>query len=119
MNKLCIIALTAFMLVGCAPKPAPKIPKNLYGYAANVKKAVDHNFFDSINYKDQGCTLKVTQPPGEQIQKIELFPAMKNLCKRAIEAINDTVDSGELPTKPKGLPATILFDIKPNGHPDR
>ncbi|HCC2460363.1 TPA: cell envelope integrity protein TolA [Klebsiella variicola] len=113
MNKLCIIALTAFMLVGCAPKPAPKIPKNLYGYAANVKKAVDHNFFDSINYKDRGCTLKVTQPPGEQIQKIEIVSGDDELCKRAIEAINDTVDSGELPTKPKGLPATILFDFKP------
>lgn len=113
MEKLYIVALAGLMIVGCSNKSDSSVPDGLHEYTQNVKKAVQQNYFGSINYHEQGCTLKITQPPGEQVQRVEVVSGDNFMCKLSVEAINDTVAAGQFPSKPMHLPTVILLDFRP------
>ncbi|HBQ3016781.1 TPA: cell envelope integrity protein TolA [Klebsiella quasipneumoniae subsp. quasipneumoniae] len=113
MEKLYIVALAGLMIVGCSNKSEPSVPDGLYEYTLSIKKAVQQNYFGSVNYREQGCILKITQPPGEQVQHVEVVSGDNFMCQRSVEAINDTVAAGQFPAKPMNLPTTILLDFRP------
>lgn len=96
MEKLYIVALAGLMIVGCSNKSEPSVPDGVHEYTLSIKKAVQQNYFGSINYHEQGCILKVTQPPGEQVQHVEVVSGDNFMCQRSVEAINDTVAAGHV-----------------------
>lgn len=113
MKKIFIVAMLGLLIAGCKTTNDARMSAGLYEYTQSVQKAVRKNYFGSLSYTTQGCTLKVIQPPGEKIQRVEVVSIGGFMCDRAVEAINDTVSSGEFPAKRAGLPTAILFDFRP------
>lgn len=87
--------------------------RELHVWMCQSVTAIQNRFFDADKYQGKTCDIVITQPLGKQPTNVSTNGGDPDLCKVALEATEQAIDSGTFPLRPASLKEKMIVHFAP------